>query len=188
MDGLDIRDYSLEALRNKIGYVSQQAVLFKGSVRSNLTLGERRDGDFSEEEIQDALAIAQGSDFVQAMEGGLEAQVAQGGSNLSGGQKQRLSIARAVGRHPEFYIFDDSFSALDFRTDRLLRQALKSQMAGVTKLIVAQRIGTIMGADRIIVLDEGRIVGQGTHKELLQDCPVYRQIAESQLSEEELAS
>ncbi len=188
LNGKDIRQYTLPALRSKIGYVSQQAVLFKGSVASNITLGESQARKSSEEEIQQALNIAQSEAFVAEMENGLEAEVAQAGSNLSGGQKQRLSIARAIYRKPEFYIFDDSFSALDFRTDRLLRQALKRETAGVTNLIVAQRIGTIMDADRIIVLDDGRIVGQGTHKELLTKCEVYRQIAKSQLSEEELVS
>lgn len=184
----DIRQYTLKALRDKIGYVSQEAVIFKGSVSSNISLGDERTQGPSVEEIKKALEISQSTAFVEAMEDGLEAKIAQAGTNLSGGQKQRLSIARAIYRQPEFFIFDDSFSALDFQTDRLLRQALKQKTGEVTNLIVAQRIGTIMDADRIIVLDEGRIVGQGTHKELLADCSVYRQIAESQLSEEELAS
>lgn len=188
INGKDIRKYTLKALRSKIGYVSQEAVMFKGSVSSNISLGDGRAQGPSVEEIKKALEISQSTAFVEAMEDGLEAEIAQAGTNLSGGQKQRLSIARAIYRKPEFFIFDDSFSALDFQTDRLLRQALKQNTGEVTNLIVAQRIGTIMDADRIIVLDEGRIVGQGTHKELLADCSVYRQIAESQLSEEELAS
>lgn len=188
LNGTDIRDYTLEALRNKIGYVSQQAVLFKGSIASNVTLGQPESNAAPETEIMNALEIAQSDDFVAAMEGGIDADVAQSGTNLSGGQKQRISIARAVYRKPDFLVFDDSFSALDFQTDRQLRQALKQATAGTTNLIVAQRIGTIIDADQIIVLDEGKIVGHGTHRQLLADCQVYRQIAESQLSEEELAS
>ena len=188
VDGVDIREYNGEALRNKIGYVSQKAVLFKGSISENVAYGENDQPDPTEEDVKKAIAIAQGTDFVEKMENGYEADIAQGGANVSGGQKQRIAIARAVCRKPEIYIFDDSFSALDYRTDKVLRSALKRETAGVTSLIVAQRIGTIMDADRIIVLDEGRIVGQGTHKELLQTCDVYLQIARSQLSEEELAS
>lgn len=188
LNGTDIREYTLEALRNKIGYVSQQAVLFKGSIASNVTLGQPESNAAPETEIMNALEIAQSDDFVAAMEGGIDADVAQSGTNLSGGQKQRISIARAVYRKPDFLVFDDSFSALDFQTDRQLRQALKQATAGTTHLIVAQRIGTIIDADQIIVLDEGKIVGHGTHRQLLADCQVYRQIAESQLSEEELAS
>lgn len=187
IDGVDIRNYTQETLRNKIGYVPQSAVLFKGTVASNIAYGDRGEGDFLEEEIKKAVAIAQGTDFVEAMEGKYEAQIAQAGSNLSGGQKQRLAIARAICRKPEIYIFDDSFSALDYRTDRLLRNALKNETRDVTSLIVAQRIGTIMDADLIIVLDEGRIVGSGKHEQLLRSCTVYREIAMSQLSEEELA-
>jgi ATP-binding cassette subfamily B protein len=187
IDGIDIREYTQEALRGKIGYVPQRAVLFKGSVSSNVAFGDRGGEGFDEGDVQRAVAIAQGSDFVQAMEGGYEADIAQGGSNLSGGQKQRLSIARAVCRKPEIYIFDDSFSALDYKTDRVLRSALRRETKGVTSMIVAQRIGTIMDADRIIVLDEGRIVGSGRHEELLKSCAVYKEIAMSQLSEEELA-
>ena len=187
IDGVNIREYTQEALRNKIGYVPQSAVLFKGTVASNVAYGERGGGSFHEDEIKQAVAIAQGTDFVEAMEGRYEAQVAQAGSNLSGGQKQRLAIARAICRKPEIYVFDDSFSALDYRTDRLLRSALKNETRGVTSMIVAQRIGTIMDADLIIVLDEGRIVGNGKHEELLSGCDVYREIAMSQLSEEELA-
>ena len=187
IDGIDIREYTQEALRGKIGYVPQRAVLFKGSVSSNVAFGDRGGEGFDEGDVQRAVAIAQGSDFVQAMDGGYEADIAQGGSNLSGGQKQRLSIARAVCRKPEIYIFDDSFSALDYKTDRVLRSALRRETKGVTSMIVAQRIGTIMDADRIVVLDEGRIVGSGRHEELLKSCAVYKEIAMSQLSEEELA-
>jgi len=186
VNGTDIRKYTLEALRDTIGYVSQEAVIFKGTIASNVTFGQRGDKKYAESAIKEALAIAQGIDFVETMEGGSNAPVAQGGTNLSGGQKQRLSIARAVYKKPEFYIFDDAFSALDYRTDRLLRNALRTETAGVTNLIVAQRIGTIMDADKIIVLDEGRIVGQGTHTELLASCRVYQEIAASQLSEKEL--
>ncbi|KPU44391.1 putative ABC transporter ATP-binding protein [Oxobacter pfennigii] len=188
IDGVNIKDYSLEALHNKIGYVPQKAVLFKGTVSSNVAYGDNGGDGFTSDEIRKAAAIAQGADFVEQMDGGYEADIAQGGTNLSGGQKQRLSIARAVCRKPEIYIFDDSFSALDYKTDRILRSALKKETAGVTSMIVAQRIGTIMDADQIIVLHEGKIAGKGKHKELLQTCEVYRQIAMSQLSEEELVS
>ncbi|GGH11664.1 ABC transporter ATP-binding protein [Paenibacillus segetis] len=187
-DGVNIREYAQEALHNKIGYVPQKAVLFKGSVSSNVAYGENGREGFSTDEIKKAVAIAQGTDFVERMDGGYEADIAQGGANISGGQKQRLAIARAVCRKPELYIFDDSFSALDYKTDRVVRGVLKRETAGVTSMIVAQRIGTIMDADQIIVLDEGRVVGQGSHKDLLQTCEVYRQIAMSQLSEEELSS
>ncbi len=188
IDGVNIKEYTQEALHNKIGYVPQKAVLFKGSVSSNVAYGDNGGNGFSEHEIKKAVAIAQGTDFVERMEGGYEADIAQGGTNVSGGQKQRLAIARAVCRKPEIYIFDDSFSALDYKTDRILRNVLKKETAGVTSMIVAQRIGTIMDADQIIVLNEGRVVGKGKHKDLLQDCEVYRQIAMSQLSEEELVS
>lgn len=188
IDGVNIKEYIQEALHNKIGYVPQKAVLFKGSVSSNVAYGDNGGNGFSEHEIKKAVAIAQGTDFVERMEGGYEADIAQGGTNVSGGQKQRLAIARAVCRKPEIYIFDDSFSALDYKTDRILRNVLKKETAGVTSMIVAQRIGTIMDADQIIVLDEGRVVGKGKHKDLLQNCEVYRQIAMSQLSEEELVS
>jgi len=187
VDGVDVRAYKGEALRDKIGYVPQTAVLFKGTVSSNVAFGENGGDGYSTDQIKKAVAIAQGTDFVETMEGTYVAEIAQGGTNLSGGQKQRISIARAVCRAPEIYIFDDSFSALDYKTDRVLRSELKQQTAGVTSMIVAQRIGTILDADQIIVLDEGRIVGHGRHRELLQQCEVYRQIAMSQLSEEELA-
>jgi len=188
VDDVNVKEYSGEALRNKIGYVSQKAVLFRGTVSENVKYGDNGRGEATEEDVKKAVAIAQGRDFVEKMENGYDADIAQGGTNVSGGQKQRLAIARAICRKPEIYIFDDSFSALDYKTDRVLRSALKKETAGVTSLIVAQRIGTIIDADKIIVLNEGRIVGQGTHKELLKTCDVYLQIARSQLSEEELAS
>jgi len=188
IDGVNVKDYVQEALYNKIGYVPQKAVLFRGTVASNVGYGDNGGEPATEEQIKQAVAIAQGTGFVEEMEGQYEADIAQGGTNVSGGQKQRIAIARAVCRAPEIYIFDDSFSALDYKTDRLLRSALKKETAGVTAMIVAQRIGTIMDADQIIVLDEGRMVGKGTHKELLANCEVYKEIAMSQLSEEELAS
>jgi len=188
IDGINIRDYKLEALHNKIGYVPQKAVLFKGTIYSNVAFGDNGKGEFTEDDVKSAIDIAQGFDIVKSMENEYHADIAQGGTNISGGQKQRLAIARAVCRKPEIYIFDDSFSALDYRTDRLLRTMLKKETAGVTSMVVAQRIGTIMDADQIIVLDEGKVVGQGRHKDLLQTCEVYKQIAISQLSEEELAS
>ena len=188
-DGVNVKEYRQESLLNKIGYVPQKAVLFKGTVESNVAYGDNGSyDDYSLDEVKEAVSIAQGKDFVENMDGAYESPVAQDGSNLSGGQKQRLAIARAVCRKPEVYIFDDSFSALDYKTDRVLRSELKKKTAGVTSLIVAQRIGTIMDADQIIVLDEGKIVGKGTHTQLLKDCAVYREIAMSQLSEEELAS
>ena len=188
VDGVNVKDYKMEALFNKIGYVPQKAVIFKGTVDSNVAYGDSGSGAYTLEEVKKAIEIAQGTDFVEKMEGGYTAEIAQGGANISGGQKQRLAIARAICRKPEIYIFDDSFSALDYRTDRVLRSVLKKETSGATSLIVAQRIGTIMDADQIIVLDEGKIVGRGKHKELLQTCSVYREIAMSQLSEEELAS
>ena len=186
VDGVDVRDYDREALRNKLGYVSQKAVLFAGDIRGNITLGENGKGPQDGETVDKALSIAQASEFVDNLLDGVNAPVAQGGANFSGGQKQRLSIARAVARKPEIYIFDDSFSALDYKTDRVLRERLKTETAGVTTLIVAQRIGTIMDADRIVVLDDGKAVGIGRHKDLLKTCPVYQEIAASQLSKEEL--
>ena len=186
--GVNVKDYEQESLFNKIGYVPQRAVLFKGTVSSNVGFGDNGVDKFEEDEIKWAVKLAQSSDFVENMEGQYEAEIAQGGTNLSGGQKQRLAIARAICRRPEIYIFDDSFSALDYKTDSELRKTLKANTAGATTLIVAQRIGTIMDADRIIVLDEGRIVGLGTHKELLQNCAVYKEIALTQLDEEELGN
>ena len=221
VDGVDVRDYDMVALRDKIGYVPQRSVLFKGTVAGNISYGDKpgendtveladtstpagrkrealqlaadaaNDGKLTDEQmsrVKAAADVAQASEFVNRMDGGFDSPIAQGGSNVSGGQKQRLSIARAVYRHPEILIFDDSFSALDFKTDSAVRDALAEEAKDSTKLIVAQRIGTIMNADRIVVLDEGKVVGQGTHKELLENCEVYRQIAESQLSESELTA
>ncbi len=187
IDGVNVKEYTQHALHNKFGYVSQKAVMFSGTVFSNVAYGEAQQSSYTEEEVWEALRIAQSADFVEHMPEQIEGEVARGGDNLSGGQKQRLAIARAVCRKPEIYIFDDSFSALDYRTDRELRQALKEKTAGVTSLIVAQRIGTIRDADRIIVLDEGRVVGNGKHEELMQTCQLYQEIALSQLSKEELA-
>jgi ATP-binding cassette subfamily B protein len=186
IDGVNVKDYRGEALNNKIGYVPQKAILFKGTVTSNVAFGENDRGEYTDTDVKNAVDIAQAADFVEKMDGAYEALISQGGANVSGGQKQRLSIARAVCRKPEIYIFDDSFSALDYKTDRVLRSRLKKEADGITTLIVAQRIGTIIDADKIIVLDEGKIVGTGTHKELLTSCEVYHQIAISQLSEEEL--
>ena len=183
VDGLNVRDYDIHALRDKIGYVSQKAVLFSGTVASNVTLGQE---NAAQEEITKALAVSQSEEFVSRMNGGIQAEIAQGGVNVSGGQRQRLSIARAVCKKPEIYIFDDSFSALDYQTDRLLRQALEREAKDATKLIVAQRIGTIRHADQIIVLENGNIAGMGTHEELLKTCGVYQEIARSQMSKEEL--
>lgn len=188
VDGVDVRDYTQEALRNKIGLVPQRAVLFGGSIRSNIAYGENgKQDEFTDEEIWEALRIAQAEDFVSKLDKKLDADVAQGGTNFSGGQKQRLSIARAICRKPDIYIFDDSFSALDYKTDRVLRGELAKVTGNAITLLVAQRIGTILDADQIVVLDDGKIVGLGTHKELMQTCEVYQQIAYSQLSKEELA-
>ncbi|WP_055427500.1 ABC transporter ATP-binding protein [Bifidobacterium aesculapii] len=204
VDGVDVRDWNLTDLRDRIGYVPQRSVLFKGTVAGNIGYGDdvRAAGAASAAasaathapsaadmtRVRAAADVAQASEFVERMDGGYDAPIAQGGSNVSGGQKQRLSIARAVYRDPEILIFDDSFSALDFRTDRAVRDALAAHAAGATKLIVAQRIGTIMNADLIVVLDDGKVVGQGTHQELLKTCDIYRQIAESQLSQTELTA
>lgn len=184
VDGVNVRDYSLKSLRNKIGYASQKATLFSGTVRSNVVFGDS--GHDTEQNFVDSIYTAQAADFVEKLDRGYDGTVAQGGSNFSGGQKQRLSIARAICRRPEILIFDDSFSALDYKTDRMLRDELSRDCGKITKLIVAQRIGTIRDADRIIVLDEGKMAGCGTHKELMENCEVYRQIAYSQLSKEEL--
>ncbi|NMA94690.1 MAG: ABC transporter ATP-binding protein [Clostridiales bacterium] len=184
LGGVDIRQMRQSDLRSKIGFVSQRAVLFSGTIRDNLQVGKE---DATDDEIMHALKIAQASDFVLRMEDGLDSIVAQGGTNLSGGQKQRLSIARALIRRPDLYIFDDSFSALDFKTDARLRLALKEEIEDSSILIIAQRISTVMDADRIIVLNRGRVVGMGRHRQLLETCDVYREIASSQLSEEELA-
>ena len=182
VDGHDVKEYGLRELRSRIGYVPQSAVIFSGSVKENVNYGEGAN-DRSEDDIRRALDIAQASSFVDSMSEGMDSFISQHGRNVSGGQKQRISIARAVCREPEIYIFDDTFSALDYRTDRDLRAALKREMSGHTTIIVAQRIGTIMDADRIIVLENGRIVGDGDHASLMNDCPLYREIAESQLSE-----
>ena len=184
--GVNVKDYTLDALHDKIGYVPQRAVMFSGTIKDNVTYGEKKGLEYSEEGVKRAVAIAQGQEFVENMEGQYDAHIAQGGTNVSGGQKQRLAIARAVYRRPEIYIFDDSFSALDYKTDKVLRSALKQQTGDATSLIVAQRIGTIRDADCIVVLDEGKVVGKGTHKELMESCEVYREIAYSQLSKEEL--
>ena len=195
VDGVDVRDYTLKALRDKIGYVPQQSFLFKGTIASNVSYGDKSGSKSGSEEagtdadmanVRKACEVAQATEFVEKKDNTYESSIAQGGSNVSGGQKQRLSIARAVYRHPEILIFDDSFSALDFKTDRAVREALAKEAKDSTKLIVAQRIGTIMNADCIVVLDQGKVVGQGTHEELLDNCDVYRQIAQSQLSEDEL--
>lgn len=186
VDGVDVREYSQAALRDRIGYVSQRAVLFSGTVRSNVAYGDNGHAEVSEEDVVNAVYTAQAADFVEKLEDGYDGFIAQGGANLSGGQKQRLSIARAIARRPEIFIFDDSFSALDYKTDRVLREALKRECRDATKLIVAQRIGTIRDADRIVVLDDGHVAGIGTHTELMKNCEVYREIAYSQLSKEEL--
>lgn len=187
INGINAKDYKSEALYNKIGYISQKAVMFSGTVSDNVAFGDRQGEQASENDIKNAIKIAQAKSFVEKMEGNYTAEVARGGTNISGGQKQRLAIARAICKNPEILVFDDSFSALDYKTDRLLRTALKKKTQGQTNLIVAARIGTIMDADRIIVLENGRVTGMGTHKELLETCEVYKEIARSQLSEEELA-
>lgn len=184
VDGVDVREYKLSALRNKIGFIPQKATLFTGTIADNLRYGKQ---DATLEEMQQATDIAQATEFIQQKPDGFDEQLSEGGSNFSGGQKQRLAIARAVIRRPEIYVFDDSFSALDYQTDARLRARLKQETKESTVLIVAQRVGTIMHADKIIVLNEGDVVGQGTHQELLQSCPIYYDIAASQLSEEELS-
>lgn len=186
VDGVNVKDYTQEFLHNKIGYVPQKAVMFNGTVNSNIAYGDNGKGEISEEKIKKAIEVAQGKEFVEKMDEKYATHIAQGGTNVSGGQKQRLAIARAIARSPEIYIFDDSFSALDYKTDFLLRKALKEYTKDATSLIVAQRIGTIMNADKIIVLEDGVSVGMGTHKELLKNCDVYKEIALSQLSKEEL--
>ena len=187
VDGVNVKEYTQKALRNKIGYFSQKAVLFTGSIKSNVAYGDNGTKGFTDDVVKQAIETAQAKEFVDKTEGGVDAFVAQGGSNFSGGQKQRLSIARAICRHPEILIFDDSFSALDYKTDRVLRDTLRKTCADATRFIVAQRIGTIRDADKIIVLDDGKIAGMGKHNELMETCEVYRQIAYSQLSKEELA-
>lgn len=188
VDGVNVKDYTLEALNNKLGYVSQKAVLFQGTIRSNITYGDNGKEEVSEKKMEEALMVSQAKEFVDKLDDGVDSHVAQSGTNYSGGQKQRISIARAIARDPEIYIFDDSFSALDYKTDARLRHELKKYAHDATMVIVAQRIGTIMNADKIIVLDDGKCVGMGTHKELLKNCDVYKQIALSQVSEEELSN
>lgn len=188
VDGVDVKEYDEAHLHNKIGYISQKAIMFTGTVSENVAYGDNGREKPTEEQIKKAIEVAQGTDFVEKMDKKYDAHIARGGTNVSGGQKQRLSIARAIARDPEIYIFDDSFSALDYKTDATLRKELKKYTKDATSMIVAQRIGTIINADKIIVLDKGRCVGQGTHKELLKNCEVYKEIALSQLSEEELAS
>jgi ATP-binding cassette subfamily B protein len=184
VDGVDVRDMTQHELRDRLGYVPQKGILFSGTIDSNIRYGKT---DISKEEVKEAAAVAQSTDFIEAKPESYDSAIAQGGTNVSGGQKQRLSIARAIAKKPEIFIFDDSFSALDFKTDSNLRKALKKHTKDATTIIVAQRISTILNADQIIVLDDGHMAGIGTHKELLKNCEVYRQIAMSQLSEEELA-
>jgi len=185
IDDINIKDYSLDALREKIGYVSQSAVMFTGNVTSNVALGQEK---IDQLQLETAIEIAQGKDFVEALDDQYNAKISQGGTNISGGQKQRLSIARAIYKDPEIFVFDDSFSALDYQTDANLRKALNQKMDDKISIIIAQRIGTILHADQIIVLDKGEIVGKGTHKELLENCKTYQEIAYSQLSKEELSN
>ncbi len=188
VDGVDVREYTQKQLRNKLGYIPQRSVLFTGTVSENVAYGDSGKGEYSEETIKNAVRIAQSTDFVEQMPEGYDAPISQGGTNVSGGQKQRLCIARAVCRDPEIFIFDDSFSALDYKTDKNLRQTLKTELTGATCLIVAARIGTIRDADKIVVLEQGEVVGIGSHTELMKSCEVYKEIALSQLSEEELTN
>lgn len=187
VDGINVKEYNQQKLRDKIGYVSQKAILFSGDIKSNVAFGDNGKDKIADSDIIDSVYTAQANDFVEKMDNGYDSYVAQGGSNLSGGQKQRISIARAIARHPEIFIFDDSFSALDYKTDKKLRSALAKDCKNATKLIVAQRIGTIRDADKIIVLEDGKMAGIGTHEELMNNCETYKQIALSQLSKEELA-
>ena len=186
VDGINVKEYKLDALHNKLGFVPQKALLFAGTVNTNVAYGSNGKDEYTEDDVKRAIKIAQAQDFVEKMPYQYNSEIAQGGTNVSGGQRQRLCIARAICRNPEILIFDDSFSALDYKTDRVLRQALKEETQGTTNIIVAQRIGTIKDADLIIVLDEGKIAGIGKHKELLDTCKVYKEIALSQLSQEEL--
>ena len=188
VDGVNVKDYTQEALHNLLGYIPQKAVMFDGSVSSNVSYGYNGKAKASKNQIKKAIEVAQATDFVEKMDKKYESHIARGGTNVSGGQKQRLAIARAIARNPEIYIFDDSFSALDYKTDYILRKELKNYTKDATTLIVAQRIGTIKNSDKIIVLDNGKMVGMGTHKELLENCEVYKEIAYSQLSKEELAN
>ena len=187
VDGVNVKEYTQEALHNKIGYVSQKAIVFSGTIAENVAYGENGKAPATQDDIARAVSVAQASEFIEKKNQGFGGYVAQGGSNFSGGQKQRLSIARAIARQPEILIFDDSFSALDYKTDRILREALHKECRDATKIIVAQRIGTIRDADKIIVLDDGQIAGMGSHDELMKNCEVYQEIAYSQLSKEELA-
>lgn len=186
IDGINVKEYTEESLYNKLGYIPQKAVMFSGTVLENIAYGKNKHGKISKEQVQEAIKIAQAEEFVLKMDKQYESDIAQGGTNISGGQKQRLAIARAIARKPEIYIFDDSFSALDYNTEKILRHELKKYTKNATNLIVAQRIGTIMNADKILVLDQGKCVGIGTHKQLLKTCKVYQEIALSQLSKEEL--
>ena len=186
VDGVNVQDYQLEDLHNKVGYIPQKAVLFSGDIESNLDFGQSQESPLDAKKMWEALDLAQAKPFVQEKEKRLKSEVAQSGTNFSGGQRQRLAIARALARKPEILIFDDSFSALDYKTDRILRKELAERTQDMTKLIVAQRISTIMDADQILVLDAGKVVGQGTHRELLANNAVYQEIAYSQLSKEEL--
>ena len=186
VDGINVKDYAEEELNNKISYIPQKAVIFNGNVKSNIAYGENGKEAITNKKIVESAKVAQADEFIENMDDKYDSHIASGGTNISGGQKQRLAIARAIARDPEIYIFDDSFSALDYKTDSILRKELKKYTKDATSLIVAQRVGTIMNADKIIVLDNGKTVGEGTHKELLKNCEVYRQIALSQLSEEEL--
>ena len=186
VDGINVKDYTFKSLYNRLGYVPQKAVMFDDTISGNVAFGDNGKGKKTAKQIADAIKVAQGTSFVEKLDKSYFAHIAQGGTNISGGQKQRLAIARAIARDPEIYIFDDSFSALDYKTDAALRKALKAHTKDATSLIVAQRIGTIMFADQILVLDNGKCVGRGTHRELLKSCKVYREIAESQLSEDEL--
>ncbi len=188
VDGVNVKEYKLNSLNNKISYISQKPVMFTGTIEDNVSYGDNGKKKATKEKIKKAIEVAQGTEFVLKMDGEYEAHIARGGTNISGGQKQRLSIARAIARDPEIYIFDDSFSALDYKTDSTLRKELKKYTKDATCMIVAQRIGTIMNADKIVVLDKGECVGIGTHKELLKNCEVYKEIALSQLSEEELSN
>lgn len=187
VDGVNVKDYKIDDLHKKFGYVSQSSVIFKGTVESNIAFGESNNDEFTPEDVKKAARIAQGSNFIEELEDGYQAAISQRGTNLSGGQKQRISIARAIARDPEIFIFDDSFSALDYRTDRELRKALNEELHDKTALIVAQRIGTILDADKIIVLDKGKLVQIGKHQDLLKNCKIYQEIAYSQLSPEELS-
>ena len=186
VDGINVKDYKQKDLHNKIGYVPQKAVMFTGTVKENVSYGDNGKSEITFDKVKEAIRVAQGEDFVLKMEDIYNSHIARGGTNVSGGQKQRLAIARAIARDPEIYIFDDSFSALDYKTDATLRKELKKYTKDATNMIVAQRIGTIIHADKIVVLDKGKCVGIGTHKELLKNCQVYKEIALSQLSKEEL--